>query len=99
MFKPASSLKYRPTQTEKINSFLFELVDNSDAFMAHLKTLSVSIVMSRIYGYKDSFKIEEYELVAEKVQTRSADRRILVPFSSASSRSSVFSLLGSPVQT
>ncbi|KAF9475162.1 cytochrome P450 [Pholiota conissans] len=66
MFKPASSLAYRPVQTEKVHDLLVGLLDSPEDFLTHIKTLSTATIMAIIYGYKVAPKHDEFQVLAEK---------------------------------
>ncbi|KAF9484256.1 cytochrome P450, partial [Pholiota conissans] len=65
IFRPATSLAYRPVQTEKVNDMLYSLLTKPEDFMTHIRTLSVSIVMSTMYGYKVAPKNDVFQELAE----------------------------------
>ncbi|KAF9475163.1 cytochrome P450 [Pholiota conissans] len=66
MYKPATSLKYRPIQTEKVHDLLVGLLDSPEDFMTHIKTLSTATIMAIIYGYQVAPKHDEFQVLAEE---------------------------------
>ncbi|KAF9480950.1 cytochrome P450 [Pholiota conissans] len=64
-FRPAASVEYRPTQVEKVNDMLHCMLETPEDYMAHIKTLAASIVMSAMYGYKVSPKNDYFTELAE----------------------------------